>query len=392
MYSTVIPVFRQELQKYLDLRLEEFGVLISAGMLASAAATLLCAWLISRIGPRWMFVAALLACALGMAVVGLSTSFLPIALGVATMGSAALVANVAGQARLAELFTSDARRALAMQMAASSVGFVVWPSVAEALLGASRRGTMTFEQALHWPYLSIAGCLAMGSLVLARARCSERRSVSSDSPSDKPRSLVAWPVWLLMLLTVLHTAPDNALYLWLPRVLASGSYPQVTISPGTVLSMFGAVYLITRLIVGGLPSGFGNRLMLTTAGMLGGLILAAAALTRNQLATSIGVVLGAAFWSVEYPALLAVLARETGRGFGRALAISSVSGSLATFALSALMGWSAGTLGESRLWMLLLVPAACFPMVSIGAIIYYRRNRPERDAQCSVALGSGRVR
>lgn len=374
MYSTALPVFRQQLQEYLGLSIEQFGLLISAAMLASAAATLVCACVISRVGARGMFAAALMVCAAGMAVVGVSSSFLSVAAGAALMGAAALVVNIAGQARLAELFTSDARRALALQMAASSAGFVLWPLVAEALLGASRRGAIAFEQALHWPYLVLAACIAVGSLMMTRWPRAKREEETARPKTSRPVSLIAWPVGLLIAMTVLHTAPDNALYLWLPRVLASGSYPETTISPGTVLSLFGLVYLVTRLIVGGLPSALGNNLMLVLPGAIGGAVLAGAALTRSQALTGVGVVTAAACWSVEYPAMLAVLARETGAGFGRALAVSSVSGSLATFGLTAMMGWGAGRLGETRLWMLLLAPAVLFPMVSVGGLAYYRRN------------------
>ncbi len=372
MYSTVLPVFRQQLQAYLHLTIEQFGILVGIGMLAASAASLLCACFISRLGARWMLVAGLLSCAGGMAVVGCSGTFGGVMIGTSMMGAAALVVNIAGQAHLAEIFGGNARRVLSLQMAATSAAFVVWPLAAEALLGMVRRGTMTFAQALHWPYLAMGGCIAAGSLMLAGKRSAHHEARGLEPAGSAAVRLVRWPVGLLMAMAVLHSAPDSALYIWIPRVLASGSYPRVTISPGMVLSLFGLAYLVTRLIVGGLPSGLGNRAMLCFAGMVGGVLLVAAILTRNQAITGIGVVAGAAAWSIEYPALLAVLSAETGPGFGRALAIASVSGSLATFGLSAAMGWAAGALGETRLWMLLLLPASLFPMVSLGGIAYFR--------------------
>ena len=65
------------------------------------------------------------------------------------------------------------------------------------------------------------------------------------------------------------------------------------------------------------------------------------------------------------------------------MGIQTICTGLATFALMNLMGHVGDALGEAALWSILLIPAAGFPLVSLGGLIYSARVTRRDRAQAA---------
>jgi len=80
-----------------------------------------------------------------------------------------------------------------------------------------------------------------------------------------------------------------------------------------------------------LPEHVGRRAFLVLPGLLGGSALLAGLLSRSQVGTAVGYVLGGACWSFEYPVLVTLVSTYAPHRFGRILALVEV--------VSGVAGW-----------------------------------------------------
>ena len=159
----------------------------------------------------------------------------------------------------------------------------------------------------------------------------------------------------------------------MPRVLGSSSYAERPFLPGVVVAGFSLAYVLARGLLSVLPEQWGRRAMLIVPGVVGSAVLLAGILSRSQAVTAVCYVVGGFCWSFEFPAILSTLAGSDGRRFGSALGLLSVGWGLGTFALVNSMGLLARSLGDESLWMILILPAAGFPLVSLGGAIWVWR-------------------
>ncbi len=144
-------------------------------------------------------------------------------------------------------------------------------------------------------------------------------------------------------------------------------------TPGLVMSGYALAYLSARGFLALLPEWLGKRAFLVWPGIIGGVILFAGLLSRNYMFAAGSYLLGAFCWSCEYPAMVGALLRNDSRRFGTAMAVSGVMSGLSYFVVMNGIGRSIERLGDSRMWVIMLLPALVFALVGMGGLIWSRR-------------------
>jgi len=376
-YTEVLPVLRNELQSYFGIGVREFGLLLSIGMVPGALAALAAGVLIDRWGPRAVLRGCLAGIGFGMCLAAQGRRWVIMLVAVATIACFAQPLYIAIQAYLVNLFPRHRRRVLSLNLVIVSTRGILFPLWAEYLLHLQRtHAGLRFSHILHIPFALFSIPMFLGTLLYRRQRALGR--VSSRTIEDR-RSLAVLPPssMLLILLLVVHGVADTAAYMWMPRVLDSESFPEHPLVPGFVMAAYALVYVLSRGVLSLLPERLGSRVMLVAPGILGGSIFLAGILSRSQPFTALGYVLGAFLWSLEYPAILAVLAGNERHRFGSALAIQMLGAGIGTFLVANLMGWMGAKLGDPQLWAILLVPSLGFPLVGIGGALWLLRYGPK---------------
>jgi threonine/homoserine/homoserine lactone efflux protein len=112
---------------------------------------------------------------------------------------------------------------------------------------------------------------------------------------------------------------------------------------------------------------------------LGGTVLLAGLFSRSQALTSISYVAAAFCWSAEFPTFLATASRVEPRHFGTIYAVMSLVQGLAVFLGGMAMGQAGQWLGDQRLWMILLPPAAGFVLVGAGGALWLTLHRKSQQ-------------
>ncbi len=376
-YRGVLPVFRSHLKAYLDIGDAGFGLLFSAGHLPGLVSILLGGQLVDRWGPRRV---------IRIGLVGLGCAMLVVAFGGQRLWAFMLAVAIAGtfngplfiaiSAYLGKLFPRNQRQVLSLNLASTSVGGMMFPMVAESLLAlAERSGTIHFAHVLHLPFLVVGTLLVGLSFVYRKPRAA---TAAQTAPAGKGRRwqwrdlmLPLRAFWLALFIT-LHGVSDSILHVWMARFLESASFAAQSIRPGIVLSGYALAYLLARGFLALLPERWGRRGLMVVPGLLGGGILIAGLLSRNYLLTAAGYVVGGLCWSCEFPAIVSTLLRHDRRRFGAAMAMAGMMTAIAMFISMNAMGLLVDRIGESRMWMTMLLPAAGFMLVGIGASIWLR--------------------
>ncbi|MDY7011222.1 MAG: MFS transporter [Planctomycetota bacterium] len=374
-YAMVLPIFRDALQSYFGISIDQFGLLLSIGMVPGAAAVLVGGALIHRFGPRAVVRGALLGVSAGMCIAasggGLWTVMILALVLVACFGQ---TLNIALQSFLVRLFPNRRRRVLSLNLVMGGAAGILYPLWAEFLLHLEQTSTrITFSHVLHVPFGVVAVLLFAGSFIYRRGTSFSRTGPKEATGDKWYHFRFSDGRWLLIALATLHGVCDSAAALWLPRVLGGDCFFVQTFAPGFVLAAAALAYVISRLILAALPEGMGTRIMLVAPGLLGGGVFIVGILLRTQAMTAAGFVLGSLLWSLEYPAILAMVAGKEHRRFGSALAIMTIATGVGTFLMVNLMGWMAAALGETGLWAILLIPAGGFPLVCLGGAVWLLR-------------------
>jgi hypothetical protein len=231
-----------------------------------------------------------------------------------------------------------------------------------------------FALLLHLPFAIVGAILLLGAAWLGpRAARATGEAEMSHASTWRGKPLQRGSLALVGLL-VLHITCDNSAYLWMSRVL--GSYHAVSaLTPGRVMSAFSLVYAGSRAVLALMPEHVGRRALLTAPGLLGGTAFALGVLSHQHLLTAAGYVLGGLLWSLEYPTLLATLARREGSNFGFVQGLVMVGAGLTTFVVPYGMGLLGSALGEARLWTILLGPALGFLGVGAGGALWLATHR-----------------
>ena len=383
-YPSILPFFRDVLQRYLRIGDREFGLLFSIGSIGGVVTVLLGGPLVDRWGPRRMLSICLLGTGAVMLLIGAAGAHwvvLAVALGLNSIVAGPL--NIAMSAYLARLFPRHRRRVLSLNLAAQSAGGFMIAVLSEGWLGLTRAvPAVRFAYVLHVPFAVLGAVLVMVSRCWRPSRA--RRPVPHATPLFHWRTMaIPAPLLLLGVLLALHGAVDTTIYTWMPRFLASDSFGSHPIPPGFVLSGFSVAYLVSRVLLAMLPETRGRRTLMILPGLLGGSVLIAGILSRQFWFTAGGYVLAAFLWSAEYPAMLSMVARRGAKSFGAVMAVAGVLSAILTFGLLNLAGWTAEHLGEARMWQAMLVPACGFPLVGLGGALWvalYGRERHRRPS------------
>ena len=376
---SMLPVFRDELQRYLGIGDGAYGLLFSIGTAAGLIAVLAGGVLVDRRGPVTV---------LRLSATGIAMSFLLIAVAgrrwllmagaVGLCGMCSRPLSVAMSAYLVRLFPGQKRRALSLSLLTVSGGELVFPALAEGLLALCRRAkTVSFGAVLHTSFAVAAALLFLGNALFPRPP-------ELDDGARRPAPWRWRDLWFggstlaLILLGSLHGIADSLLFIWMPRFLGSEAFAAQPIPPGLFISGFAVAYVLSRTALALLPDDRWRRALMVLPGILGGSSVIVGILTRSYLITGFSYVVGGLLWAIEFPVFLARIADEAKHRFGAAMALQQmVTAALAALGLG-LMGAQIEAVGEPRMWRVMLCPAALFPCVGIGAGLWLVCNRHRR--------------
>lgn len=367
----MLSIFRDRLQSHFGISIDQLGLLLSIGAIPGIVGAVLGGRLVDSRGPRVVLRVCLFGAAVGMALASLAGQWVFMMAALAVIALFVYPMHIAAQSYLIRLFPGRRRRALSLNMVALSAGGVAFPLLAEGLLHLERSAaSVSFSHVLHLPFALAAGGLAMGALLYRRRKSlADPQAGLSASERAHPEPLGKGAV-LLLAMMVVHGTCDTAIYIWMPRVLGGGGFAEQVFLPGAVMAAYALAYVLSRGILSLLPEHWGARLMMIAPGLVGGGLFLAGVASRSQVWTSVCYVAGAFCWSFEYPTILAALAGGEARRFGSALGANAVAIGLGTFAMVNAMGLIARAVGEASMWVILLLPAAGFPLVALGGALW----------------------
>lgn len=376
-FKGILPVYRVHLRDYLSIGDGGFGLLLGIGSLTGMVGLLFGGWLLDRLGPRRILRFCLTGIAATMFLLAFAgPRFRVFLLAMALSGLFSAPFAIAVSAYLAKLFPYHRRRILSLNLASTSLGGMMFPLLAESLLGWSRRSArVTFGHILHLPFL-LSGALVFGASLLYRKtkRPTPGRHRGATRQCWQWRDLVLPPrAFGLAVLIALHGLADYTLFAWMPRFLGSESFQTQPVTPGLVMSGYALAYLGARGFLAVLPEWLGKRAFLVWPGIIGGGILFAGLLSRNYMFAVGGYLLGALCWSCEYPAMVGALLHHDSRRFGATMAVSGLMSGLLIFLVMNGFGWAVERIGDSRMWTIMLLPALVFVLVGTGGLLWSRR-------------------
>jgi MFS family permease len=373
-YPSVLAVFRDDLQRYLRIDAARFGLLFSLGPLAGVACVVLGGAMVRRLGTARLIRWCLLGTAAGMGLVAAAgPRYVPVLIGCVICGALSGALALAVNVYLTRLFPRDRRRILALNLAVSCGGGILFPLAAEALLTASHRGSAGgFGAALRLPMLIIAVILAAGAIAFRMgARTQPRHTVVTPRISRiRPSIFLPLPVVWLGVLLAIHGTVDTAIYTWMPKFLAGPSFAPPLAAPGIVLALYAVAYLVSRIAVAFAPEAWGRRRLMVVPGLLGGGVFLAGILSRSAMLTAAGYVLGGLCWSAEYPALLAAVSQRAKAQFGQAMAAITVLSAPLQFGAVYAVGWYADHHGKAAIGQPIALLACGFLVVGIGGALW----------------------
>jgi len=369
---TMIPVFRDTLERYLGIGDSLFGFLLSLQAGAGLFTVLASGVLVDRWGPRSVLRIALVGVALALGVVAAAGPHWKLLAGAMIIyGMWIMPLGVAVDAYLVKLLPRNRRRVLSLNLAGTSVGDFFFPALAETLLHASQAfAAVTFAMVFHGPFAVLAAAVLISSFFYRGDGPCANTGAATNSHWHWRDMLLPPRSFGLIVLIVLHAIADTTLYLWMPRFLGSEVFSQIVIRPGYVLSGYAIAYAISRLIIGLLPENLGRRALMVAPGVVGGSVVLIGILSRSYTLAAGGYILGAFVWSAEYPSILSILAQQQPERFGTALALLRLLSAGGSFLALNGMGLLISHLDEPTMWKAMVLPACLFPCVSVGAALW----------------------
>jgi MFS family permease len=377
--SYALAVFRQSLQDYFALNLQQLGLFYSIGFIPAAFGALLTGLACDRKGVSYSSLRlSILGVAFGFALVAISEGISLVYLALIWLSYWVAALGIQTQCFLVQRYPEARRRLLSLALLLSSIGGVAYPLLAEYLLNLTNRPntTLTFEQVFKGPFFLIAVLLSLSLLLVPRSKKTNFPEVATQSVSFlqifQPLYSIDKASLVLALMLVLHSTADSISYIWMPRVLASASFEHQRIAPGVVMSLYSCAYVVTRTVLSFLAENKWRQALIFIPGLLGGTTFIVGLLLRTDLSTAIGYLLGAFFWSIEYPVLLALLAERQTRLFGSVQAALGLLAGISIFVFTNLMGVIGSNLLEHQLWLIVLIPATMVFLVGVFGILYLK--------------------
>lgn len=376
-YTSVLWVFRDELQRYLHVNDQGYGLLISVGLVSSALSGVAAGVLIERRGIERVLRVSFGGLAIGMFAVAASTTWGTMVLAVALVSAFLGSTSLAVQAYLVDCFPDNRRRAISINLTVVAAGAVLLPLFAELLLKLPKMAPgVTFSGVLHVPFAVVGVLMLFGTRLRLRERVERVAEVADPAAANARGARMRPGVLLLLVLLAAHGGADNSLAVWSARVLGSASFPVQSVPPGVILSAQALAYLLSRSMLALLPERFDDRPLMIIPALLGGSLCIAGLLSRSQLVLGIALVAGAFLWSFEFPVFAARIAHATGSAFGKMQAAGLLGAGMLGFALANVMGLLGSRLGDEKLWLILLLPAAVFLATGVlGAVWVVRYGR-----------------
>lgn len=377
--SYALAVFRQSLQAHFSLNLQELGLFYSIGYIPAAFAALLTGLTCDRKGVSYSSLRlSILGVAFGFALISISEGVGLVYLALIWLSYWVAALGIQTQCYLVHRYPEARRRLLSLALLISSIAGVAYPLFAEYLLNLSNRpnAIITFEQVFKGPFCVIAGLLSLSLILIPRD--DKITSVVVEAQSINLLKLckllcsIDKASLVLVLMLVLHSTADSISYLWMPRVLASSSFEYQRIAPGVVMSLYACAYVLTRTALSFLAENKFRQALIFIPGLFGGTAFLVGVLLRTDLSTAIGYLLGAFFWSLEYPVLLAMLAERQTRLFGSIQAVLGLIVGFSIFSFSNIMGLVGASLLEQQLWLIVLIPATMVFLVGVLGILYLK--------------------
>lgn len=377
--SCALPVFYEQLKEYFAIDSEAYGFMFSIGSLGGAITALVGGVLVDRRGPRRVIRLCLFGLGLSMALLALCGrlwALMAVALGVGALFQTTFYIAVA--AYLVRIFPNHKRRVLALNFAATGAGCIVFPILAENLLSLARaEPSLDFAWVLHGPFGLIAVVLLASAVLNNRPR-GVATAVAATGPWQWADVRLRGSTLLLVAMASLHAIADTTLYIWMPAYLMRAPFTARPIRPGWVLAAYGAAYVVSRVALMLVRERTGRRAILVLPGLLGGTVLVAGILSRDYTTTAVCYVLGGLLWSVEFPAVMSLIAEEEGPRFGTAGALVNLCAAGGTFLMLNETGWLVGRLGDSDMWKAMIVPALGFPCFALAAAGWLLARRSRR--------------
>ena len=372
MYYQVLPFFGEQLQNYYGISLQQFGLLLGSGMIPGAITVFIAGMFIERWGPLAVLGALFLFSAFGMTIAAVGTTWKIMLVGYVFMACSYGSVYLCVQSLLIQFFPTRRRQMISLSLIITSVLGILLPLWAEILQTLSENILrIEFSQVLHIPFGVLAGGLFVAGLIYLRLFRGSRLSTRSQG-YELPRLNIHLPKgsWSLVLILGIHGSCDMALFAWIPRILESESYARITFRPGVVMSAFMLMYTISRCFLALLPDRIGKRALVVVPGILGGIVALLGVISKNQALTSIGLIVGAFFWSLELPCGLSLLAKRDTDTFAKAQAIVIFLWGIGGFLLTSFIGFFAEIVPAAGLWSMLMLPLAGYPLFGILSAIW----------------------
>ncbi|TVR58788.1 MAG: MFS transporter [Spirochaetaceae bacterium] len=387
-HRDILPVFRSHFMEYLTIGDGRFGMLFSIGAVTGLLGVLFGGRIIDRLGPRRVIRVCVTGVGAAMFIAafgGARYAAFVLALAVSGLFTAPLA--IAVTAYLGKLFPKHQRRVISLNLASTSIGGIVFPILAEALLAlAAASEVVTFAHVLHVPFV-ITGALLVSAGFIYRAPPPVGRRLVTAATDARRRTragagISARSVSLAFLIAA-HGVCDVALFNWMARFLESmGEGP---IAPGVIVSGYSLAYALARITVAALPDSVGRRAFLVLPGIVGGAVLSAGIVSREYVLIAGGYVVGAFFWSAEFPAMVSTLMRCERKRFGTAMATAGVITGVLSFVTMNAIGIAVQRLGAEAMWIVMVFPAGSFVMIGFGGLAWLlvfdrRPSGGQRDA------------
>jgi MFS family permease len=357
-WMATIPVFAPRLQQLFHLTDRQLGTLLSCTSLGGLIAFPFILSGVHALGTRRVVQiglagvgAAFVACGLTRGIVAMEIVFTVAGIFFTTLAVTTL-------SLLVGLFPAWKRRMLALTLAVFPLPSIVFPPVAQHLVTAAEQGRLGgFLVVFHVPYFILGAVLLVGAVGLSAARVRAVPLGIADSKPVQWRRLVSWSTVLIVVLAGLHGGPDNTLAAWIPRFM-TGRFTTLPISPGIVLAMYSLAYVVARSLQALLGEGVGQRLFLTVAGPVGGLLMLTAIWHGGAMDVALLYPLAGFLWCLEYPTLLSEVETISAEEFSTIMAIANLVQIAVSFGLLNLVGWLADT--TKSLQVAVTVPACGF--------------------------------
>lgn len=338
--SMLPPVFAGWLEGYFGIQKTALGLLFTVGSVGGAVAGLVAGWVADRYGRRLTLAASLGCMTLGYAGCGVATSYLPFMAASLLAGLGAGGFAVVGAAALCAAYPTQTRRVMGQFQLAAAAGFCAGPVLLNVLLEAARaRATDGWAPSFHLPFVVVGAALAVAALVVGRGGRRAESDGSGAETGDVLQPLSPWPrlaTAAVLLLAALHAGEATMSY-WFVRYCEARFSPAV-FPPAWGLSIYGAAFVVGRIILSTRAEGVGQFRWLIVPGLVGGTLYLGVILAPGQLAATVALALAGVLISMEYPTLMGLAARVWPEHSATMLGAAGLTNLGATVLYSTLVG------------------------------------------------------